>query len=228
MNKSDLTDWPFYMVTAAVKFSSASEHVITTYTSTDTARMDILNLLNWYEAHDEYHWPDFLGLGYDFYQAMRLRRVLVNDVFNGLQSAGKIKVADELDVPGTPQGGVTCRKRSNTHDGGLTTDRKRLCRRAEGPNTNAVSEDYTMYGEQEMILATNMQPLIRLFKNAVQKWVSEFDGENDHSEKALAERTHSPMVEMQSTPNQPCSNQELEARTEAINRDTSTTLSPEL
>jgi hypothetical protein len=92
------------MVTAALKFVSDEKAPIA-YTSQDEARLDILNTLNWYEAHSEYQWPDFNGLGFDFSQAMRFRRELVNDVFVALQKAGNVRVgvASGAGVFGTPE-----------------------------------------------------------------------------------------------------------------------------
>lgn len=69
------------MVTAALKYAS-DQTSPTTYASADEARLEILNTLNWYEAHE---WPDFARLGFDFSQAMRFRRALVNDVFSALK-----------------------------------------------------------------------------------------------------------------------------------------------
>lgn len=84
------------MVTAALK--CASERLPATYASHDDARFQILKSLNWFEAHDEYEWPDFTSFNYDFSQAMRLRRALVQDIFNALEKAGNLKIS----VPGTP------------------------------------------------------------------------------------------------------------------------------
>ena len=90
-------DWAYIMVTAALKYAS-DEKLAATYTSHDEAKHSILKTLNWYEAHDEYEWPDFSRLGFDFSQAMRLRRGLVQDVSNALEQAGNIKIT----IHGTP------------------------------------------------------------------------------------------------------------------------------
>lgn len=100
------------MVSAALKFSSANASLVT-YSSPDASRLDILNTLNWHEAHDEYAWPDFHALGFDFSQTMRLRRALVNDVFVALQKAGVVRVRGEKvgGGLGTPD---SARKRDGT------------------------------------------------------------------------------------------------------------------
>lgn len=106
-------DWAHFMVTAALKFAS-DEKTPVTYASTDDARLDILNTLNWFEAHSEYEWPNFTRLGFDFSQAMRFRRALVSDVFVALQRAGNIKIGSEAGGGlGTPESGtVRAAKRS--------------------------------------------------------------------------------------------------------------------
>jgi hypothetical protein len=81
------------MVTAALQFTSDSNPPAS-YPTPDAARLDILNTLNWYEAHAEYAWPDFSTHGHDFSQAMRFRRALVSDVCSALMSAGKVRIAD--------------------------------------------------------------------------------------------------------------------------------------
>jgi hypothetical protein len=91
------------MVTAALKFSAANESKTSTYATPDAGRFDVLNTLNHLEAHDEYQWPDYNGIGFDFSQAMRFRRALVNDVFVALQKAGQIEIAGEPGVLGTQQ-----------------------------------------------------------------------------------------------------------------------------
>ncbi|KAJ4372920.1 hypothetical protein N0V83_003211 [Neocucurbitaria cava] len=106
-------DWAHYMVTAAIKFASDTSPPIS-YASPDEGRLDILKTLNWYEAHDEYEWPDFSNMGYDFSQAMRFRRALINDVFLALQKAGHIKTFAEPGPPGTPSSGQQGGKRIGT------------------------------------------------------------------------------------------------------------------
>jgi hypothetical protein len=93
------------MVTAALKVSSSTNNTVSSYTTPDAGRIDVLNVLNWHEAHDEYAWPDFTGMGFDFAQAMRFRRALVNDVFVALQKAGYVRITGEPGVLGTPQSG---------------------------------------------------------------------------------------------------------------------------
>lgn len=91
------------MVAAALKFSSSHDAEVSIYPSGDAGRLEVLNALNWHEAHGEYEWPDFTG--FDFAQAMRFRRALVNDVFGALEKAGRVKIAGEQAPVGlaTPQ-----------------------------------------------------------------------------------------------------------------------------
>lgn len=124
LTQSRTADWAIYMVTAAVQFSSSnSDDSINprrlTYITSSAACLAILNTLNWHEAHDEYIWPDFSALGFDFPQAMRLRRALVGDVLGALRSAGRIDVGDEVIVLGTPDSSMTrAEKRSTGEYGG--------------------------------------------------------------------------------------------------------------
>ncbi|EOA87539.1 uncharacterized protein SETTUDRAFT_47278 [Exserohilum turcica Et28A] len=224
-----MVDWPLYMITAAVKFSSARAHEsTTTYATPDAARMDILNLLNWYEAHADYAWPDFSSLGFDFSLAMRWRRALVNDVYIALKKSGTVRIAAECELPSTPLIRVACGKRSSSDAGGRTmAEQKRHCRRTGSENTSFASSESTVRGEEDLMLATNIRPLICLSEHAVRKLMFDFEGENDGGEKVLAEKPRVFTAELQSMPNEPCSNQELEARTEAL-REASSTLSPEL
>lgn len=90
------------MVAAALKFA-LDDKSATIYTVADEARIDILNILNWYEAHEEYNWPNFTHSGFDFAQAMRLRRALVSDVFVALQKAGNVQITGQPGVLGTPE-----------------------------------------------------------------------------------------------------------------------------
>jgi hypothetical protein len=62
------------------------------YASGDTCKLDILNALNYAEAHGTYTWPDFPGLGHNFSESMRFRRALVHDVFAALKTGGSIRV----------------------------------------------------------------------------------------------------------------------------------------
>tara|TARA_R110002003_G_scaffold155_5_gene13703 strand:- start:19275 stop:19853 length:579 start_codon:yes stop_codon:yes gene_type:complete len=95
-------EWAHFMVGAALVIGS-DKNSPTTYTTIDKARLDILTILNWYEAHSTYAWPDFARQGFDFNQAMRLRRQLVVDVFAALQKAGKVRLASAPGVPETPE-----------------------------------------------------------------------------------------------------------------------------
>jgi hypothetical protein len=89
------------MVTAALKFA-ADEKTPATYATANEARLAILDMLNWYEAHSEYEWPNFNGMGFDFNQSMRFRRALVGDVFTAVQKSGNVKIGGGADGPGTP------------------------------------------------------------------------------------------------------------------------------
>ncbi|RYN20962.1 hypothetical protein AA0121_g11481 [Alternaria tenuissima] len=98
------------MVTASLKFSRSKDAPVSLYTTPDAGRLDVLNVLNWHEAHDDYEWPDFIQLGHDFTQAMRFRRGLVNDIFLALEKAGVIKITGESGVLGTPQSSAVKRR----------------------------------------------------------------------------------------------------------------------
>lgn len=96
---SQPAEWAMYTVIAALKFA-LDENATLTYVTPDEAKHSILKTLNWFEAHDEYEWPDFSDRNYDFAQVMRLRRALVQDVFNALQQANQVKtgVPDSVTV----------------------------------------------------------------------------------------------------------------------------------
>lgn len=100
--------WANYTVTAALKCALDGKLAVN-HLSHDEAKHAVLKCLSWYEAHDEYEWPDFSRLRYDFAQVMRLRRELVKDVQDALERAGSIKIT----VPGTPDslaGGLRTRR----------------------------------------------------------------------------------------------------------------------
>lgn len=112
---TSLAEWAYYMVSASLTFANASDSTAPgTYSTSDSARLDVLNILNWYEAHSEYTWPEFTSMGFDFGQAMRLRRQLVSDVCVALEKVGKIRVAvGGLRTPDSEGGGG---KRSRSTD----------------------------------------------------------------------------------------------------------------
>jgi hypothetical protein len=85
------------MVTASLRFVSSTDSPHHTFACADDARLEILNTLNWYEAHGEYTWPRFAEC--DFSQSMRLRRALVSDVFAALHKAGNVRVRAALGTP---------------------------------------------------------------------------------------------------------------------------------
>jgi hypothetical protein len=91
------------MVNAAVKYALAEAP--TTCSTPDKAKLEILNSLNWLEAHDEYEWPDFQLHGLDFAQAMKLRRALVNDVFIGMNKGGHLRITPTSGGPAAPSSG---------------------------------------------------------------------------------------------------------------------------
>ncbi|KAF3035298.1 hypothetical protein E8E12_003005 [Didymella heteroderae] len=130
-------DWSIYMVTAAVKCLS-DEQLPTTFASHDEARYRILKCLNFFEAHNEYEWPDFTSFRYDFSQAMRLRRALVQDVFNALEKAGTLSIRG----PGTTDSNEGRRQAPQSDGAGRTriTNRKRPCKREVEIDVDAVPE----------------------------------------------------------------------------------------
>ncbi|KAF2634428.1 hypothetical protein P280DRAFT_474652 [Massarina eburnea CBS 473.64] len=60
------------------------------FATADDGEMALNNSLNWHEAHDLYAWPAFTSLGFDFAQAMRMRRALVHDTFCASQKASAL------------------------------------------------------------------------------------------------------------------------------------------
>jgi hypothetical protein len=101
------------MVAAALKYAAHVKMPVV-HASPDDAKYDILETLNWLEAHEEYDWPDFSRHNFDFAQVMRLRRALVNDVFGALQKAGNIRIG----TLGTPDSvGDSRRQRRPDYDG---------------------------------------------------------------------------------------------------------------
>lgn len=147
---SQPAEWAMYTVIAALKFA-LDENATLTYVTPDEAKHSILKTLNWFEAHDEYEWPDFSDRNYDFAQVMRLRRALVQDVFNALQQANQVKTGvpdsvtvvrrgdrsrgegmrSAIDQPGRTNAFPGCR-RNNT--------RKRLCKREADSEVDTMSE----------------------------------------------------------------------------------------
>lgn len=82
------------MVAAALKVAPDGKDPVT-YKSAEDARMDIFSTLNYFEALEEYQWPDVGHPEYPFDQIMRLRRQLVSDVFMALRKAGTVKVVSD-------------------------------------------------------------------------------------------------------------------------------------
>lgn len=197
------------MVTAALKCAS-DEKVYAMHASPDDAKHCILKTLNWFEAHDEYEWPDFSRWKFDFSQAMRLRRALVQDVFNALQKAGSIKIG----VPGTPDSVTgTRRSRQPNSDGRYTetttstptdihpggrhiTARKRLCKREAEPDADALSEHSETHHSDDAFLLEVIGDLLRRSHISI---AEHLDKRNAHS---LADMLHDSLVEIWDAPQQ--------------------------
>lgn len=99
----DTDDWGLHLVTAALKCST-DDRASSAYLTADEAKYDILRTLNWLEAHNEYSWPKF-GAHLSFEQVMRLRRVLVSDIYTALERAGHVSIG-VLGTPDSSDGGV--------------------------------------------------------------------------------------------------------------------------
>jgi hypothetical protein len=82
------------MVAAALKVAPDDQSPVT-YKSAEDARMDIFSTLNYFEALEEYQWPDDNHPDYPFDQIMRLRRQFVSNVFMALKRAGTVKVVSD-------------------------------------------------------------------------------------------------------------------------------------
>lgn len=109
----DTDDWALHLVIAALKCST-DDRASSAYLTADKAKHDILKTLNWFEAHNEYDWPEFAAhLSFD--QVMRLRRVLVSDIYTAIERAGHISIG-VLGTPDSSDGGV---RRVRARDGEL-------------------------------------------------------------------------------------------------------------
>jgi hypothetical protein len=95
---------------AAIKIAKEEDRASVRYGSQDKGKLDTMRTLNFFEAHDEYVWPDFSALGFDFTQTMRLRRALVNDVFAALMKSGIIVVGEVTPGMGTPDSVIGARR----------------------------------------------------------------------------------------------------------------------
>ncbi|KAK1917306.1 hypothetical protein P3342_000019 [Pyrenophora teres f. teres] len=135
-------EWALHVVVAALKFLSSRDAAVLTYTSSDGACMDVLNVLNRHEAHGEYEWPAFSGYG--FAQAMRIRRALVNDVFVALEKTGRVALGVASTVPSSEKKAVC----------GIKAARKR--KRIGGKDTHADLVDY----ESDEFLSDVMRTLL--------------------------------------------------------------------
>ncbi|KAI2487062.1 hypothetical protein Ptr902_01195 [Pyrenophora tritici-repentis] len=105
-----------------------------------------------YEAHDEYEWPTVTG--YDFAQAMRIRRALVNDVFVALEKTGRVKLVGEQaqSVPNTLQ---SSGKKVDDTAGGSNAGRKRKRKNED--------RDY----ESDKFLSKTMRELLIMLKGPI-------------------------------------------------------------
>jgi len=85
------------MIDAALKVVS-DETMPLRYQSDNEGKLLILKSLDYYEAHDDYAWPDFPALGFDFANTMRLRRALVHDVYVILEKSGRLQIGPQQVV----------------------------------------------------------------------------------------------------------------------------------
>ncbi|KAF2655427.1 hypothetical protein K491DRAFT_716241 [Lophiostoma macrostomum CBS 122681] len=118
--------WPTYMVAATVTVARDWTKLPKEYVSEDAGKLDILNALNYEEAHDTYTWPDFSALGHNFAESMRFRRALVHDVFATLKTGGSIRVvgSPQLSTPNS-----STKKRQGS--GVCGNEKKRVCPKSE-------------------------------------------------------------------------------------------------
>jgi hypothetical protein len=164
------------MVTAALKFA-LGENTPSTCSTPDKAKLEILNSLNWLEAHGEYEWPDFQQDGLDFTQAMRLRRALVSDVFVALNRSDNLKISSASEILGTPESGQDIRgqkrSRSNcecsrvsqssraeqTADTKRETGCKRRCKREDDsePENESYDGDFLVKTMKELIKRSEVE-----------------------------------------------------------------------
>ncbi|KAH4214284.1 hypothetical protein HBI25_213450 [Parastagonospora nodorum] len=178
-------DWSHFMVAAALKFVSGEKAAVS-YSSADEARLDILNTLNWFEAHAEYEWPSFTRLGYDFSQAMRFRRALVSDVFVTLQRSSHLKVTGGADALGTPDSA-----RGGKRAGGASrrmAERKRHCKREDESDTDTDDASDKPFWD-DGFLAETMNVLINRSKENIMDYLR---GEKDPD--AFANLMHDELV----------------------------------
>jgi hypothetical protein len=181
------------MVSAALQFASDSNPP-TTYPTPDAARLDMLNTLNWYEAHAEYAWPDFSAHGCDFTLAMRFRRALVGDVCVALIKAEKMRVE---------AGGGTLERGEKRGAGGewrvemmwircwwqigsrRVMERKRKCKRGDESDTE---DEEVKDGEELLVLA--MRELVAQSGVDIARY---FRGDNEVG--GLADAVHDGLME---------------------------------
>lgn len=195
------------MVTAALKFA-ADDKTPATYTTADEARFEILTTLNWYEAHSEYEWPNFSGMGFDFNQAMRFRRALVGDVCTALQKSANVRIGARGDGPGTPdsdrerrgkRGGngalpatlILWEPRLMDASGTLRmAERKRRCKREDESDTDVASESSDKpFWDNQAFLAEVMHDLIGRTDADIDSYLR-----GEKSAEALADIVHDGLV----------------------------------
>ncbi|KAL6707262.1 hypothetical protein ACN47E_004250 [Coniothyrium glycines] len=164
-------DWAIYTAVAALAFSkNTSKSCPKIFTSTDDGCLNVFNTLNWLEVHDEYSWPDFTDLGYDFNKAIQLRRTLVSDVLAALQEAGTASIANEPDTLATPERSVARAKRSLPNCCCMHTQKPKRQRKLVGISGgiddsgegSSSDSDYgaETYWEDEEVLANAMRVLL--------------------------------------------------------------------
>jgi hypothetical protein len=198
------------MVAASLIFSSSINAPYPSYTTPDAGRLDILNVLSRHEARDEYAWPDFTTLDFDFTQGMSLRSALVSDVFVALQKAGVIKITGRAGVFGTPpspasdrveEGRSECCISLKDCDAVLTDSsvsmckagRKRHCRHEERSDTEDEPEKVPYY-KTDASIANSMRCLIDSCGRSVGCTAS-FEKDEGVSEESLAEIVRDGVIE---------------------------------
>jgi hypothetical protein len=201
------------MVTAALKFAS-DDKTRTMYATADEARLEILNTLNWYEAHSEYEWPNFTLMGFDFNQSMRFRRALVGDVFTSLQKSGNVNIGARAEGLGTPDSEreragkrgangaliivlISERYRlMNATDNRRMAERKRHCKREDDSDTDVASEDSDKpWWHDQALLTEAMHDLIGRADADIDSYLR-----GEKSPNALADIVHDGLVSVWNGP----------------------------
>ncbi|KAF2683214.1 hypothetical protein K458DRAFT_390481 [Lentithecium fluviatile CBS 122367] len=98
-------DWAIHLVSACL-CPTADTALSTDFDTADAVKIAFYDCLNWHEAHQSYSWPDFVSMGFDFAQSMRLRRALVMDAFIALLKNGNLSVGDASGAGVAGNGGL--------------------------------------------------------------------------------------------------------------------------